>query len=199
MAWWLIDGVFNSEMHSAPSPHLELLIVRLVEELNQDARFPHLVISRLRASLEYVQAHRGSWIAPERLTSFEETVRNLLAYVVLALTEGQDDESELVNSLARCWPELPTILAIRAASARRKKKRSSSALSDNLVLNLPERLRKWTEGSVGLVDFNVFDDDPLGIKYRHLPPLNFEQQFGMAPRPSPARAAAGRDSIPPRA
>jgi hypothetical protein len=199
VAWWLIDGVFNSGMHSAPSRHSELIITRLVQELDQDVRFPHLVISRLRDSLEYVQAHRGSWIIPERLTSFEGTVRNLLAYVVLALAEGQDNESELVNSLARCWPELPSILAIRAASTRRKTKRSSSALSGNLVLNLPERLRKWTEGSVDLVDFNVFDDDPLEMKYRHLPPLNFEQQFGMAPRPSLASPAARHDSIPPRA
>ncbi len=198
VAWWMIDGVFNTGMRTAPSPHLELIINGLVEDLNQNARFPDMVISRLRDSLEYVQAHRGSWIALDHPTNFEQVVRKMLSYVVLALTEGQDNEHELVNGLTRCWPELPTILAIRAASSRRRPRRSSSGISSHLVLDLPERLKKWTEGSVNLVDFSVFDDDPLGVKYRHLPPLHFKQEVGGVQRASSeGPAPAKHDFVPP--
>jgi hypothetical protein len=195
IAWWLVEGVFNAGMQRGPSPHTELVLSSLVESLNQDAQFPHLVIDRLRESLESVQAHRSSWVASERAVGFEQTARDLLSYMVLALAERQDEESELVNSLSRCWPELPAILTIRAASERRRTRRSSG-MSGNLVLDLPERLKKWATGSIDLVDYNVFDDDPLGVKYKHIPPVNFESEFEWVPRASPGSARP--DSVPPR-
>lgn len=200
VAWWLIDGVFNIGTSTAPNEQATLIVDRLLSEFDRDAQFPEPVISRLRESLESVQAHRAAWTAPEQPTSFQQSVRHLLSYVVLALTEGQHAESELISNVTRCWPELPTILAIRASSSRRKTKRklASSPLGGNIVLNLPERLGKWTEGSVDLVDFNMFDDDPLAVMYRHLPLVNFGSKSGPAPRPSLKQAALNHNVVPPR-
>ncbi len=201
VAWWLIDGVYNHGMIDAPSPKVGRLLERIVEETNQTARFPLSLTSRLREALDYVQAERGSWTKPEAATSFQQTARTLLAYVVLALAEGTTNpESELANSLTLCWPELPSILKMRAVNARRGKKLAGSTLlSPNVVLELPERLRKWIEGSSDLVDFNGFDDDPLLIRFRPRPPQNFEPRLDWPPRPPAYIGRAAADVSPPRA
>jgi hypothetical protein len=198
MAWWLVDRVFTSEIPDAPSTSTSLLIERLVEALNRGATMPHFVIARLRGALEDVQAHRRAWAPLDHPTDFEQTVRTLLAYIVLAPAEERDSESDLMNGVARCWPELPTILVGRASSQRRRKKLRSPVLSGPSLLTLPDRLRKWVNGSADLVDFSVFDDDPLGVKYRHIPPVNFEIPIGLGPRQRHVPSPATGDRTPPR-
>ncbi|GAA4035697.1 hypothetical protein GCM10023063_20380 [Arthrobacter methylotrophus] len=174
VAWWLIDGALNQGMTEAPGEQSGKALERLVRELNEGAKFPWPVIKQLRGSLELVQAQERTWGAPSDSTAFLRTARTLLAYVVLALTEGRTDESELANSLAGRWPELTTILALREAAGRRSRKRSRPGLNASFVLEMPDRFEKWAQGSDDFVDFDPFDDDPVGIKFRNHPPLNWD-------------------------
>ncbi|MEZ2390618.1 NACHT domain-containing NTPase [bacterium RCC_150] len=198
IAWWLVDGVFNTDITYAPSASTRLVIERLVDELNGGATFPQSVIARLRGALEDVQAHRRPWIPLDRPGDFEKTARTLLAYIVFAIAEEREGESELLSGVARCWPELTTILVGRASSQRRRKKLRSPILSGPALSNLPSRLQEWVNGAADLVDFSVFDDDPLGVKYRHIPPVNFEVQFGLGPRRPQVPSPAIGDRTPPR-